>query len=113
MLLNGTGKTVKLSGGYKAFNDEDGDSIAAGFNVSDYEVAGDPASTSVVYTLKALGDVNGDGSVNDIDLTKLLRYVAKIDTLSEDELSRANVDGIGGIDAADVTALAILLNGNT
>lgn len=67
-------------------------------------------SYEVVYSH---GDVNGDGSVNDIDLTKLLRYVAKIDTLSEAELSRANVDGIGNIDAADVTALAKMLNGNT
>ena len=50
LLLNGTGKTVKLSGGNRAYNDEDGESIVAGFNVGDYEVAGGPASTSVVYT---------------------------------------------------------------
>ena len=58
------------------------------------------------------GDVNGDGKVTDADLTKLLRYVAKIDTLSEAELSRANVDqdANGSINGADVTAPAKYLN---
>ena len=54
-----------------------------------------------------LGDVNGDGAVNNLDLTKLLRHVAKIELLEDD--SRADINDDGDIDAADVTALAKII----
>ena len=56
----------------------------------------------------AAGDVNGDGAVNDLDLTELLRHVAKIELLEDD--SRADVNGDIVINAADVAALAKMLN---
>ena len=49
-------------------------------------------------------DVPGDRKVDGADLTALLCHVAKIELLEDD--SRTNVDGKGGIDAADITYLA-------
>ena len=62
---------------------------------------------SFVWTMEALqGDITGNGVVDGTDLTALLRHVAKIELLTGASLDRANVDGIGVIDAADVTWLA-------
>lgn len=46
------------------------------------------------------------------DLTLLLRHVAGIEVITDSALlERANVDGIGGVDAADITKLAQYLAG--
>ena len=54
------------------------------------------------------GDVNGDGKVTSVDLTALLRHVAKIQLLGN--TTNADVNKDGKINAADVTALAKMLN---
>lgn len=52
-------------------------------------------------------DLTGDGKTDSADLTALLRHVAKIELITDSAmLERANVDGIGSVDAADVTLLA-------
>ena len=60
------------------------------------------------YANASYGDVDGNGSVNNTDLTALLRHVAKIELLSD--TSRADINKDGNIDAADVTSLAKMLN---
>ena len=80
----------------------------------------DATGKSCIFTVEAgrtiespypVGDIDGNYVVNATDLTALLRHVAKIELLTGTKLDRANVDGKGGIDAADVTALARKLGG--
>ena len=54
-----------------------------------------------------IGDVNGDGVVDQADLVALARFVAGIDDLAD--TSRADINGDGIYSAADLTALARML----
>jgi len=53
-----------------------------------------------------MGDMNRDGSVDASDVTKLLRHVARIETISDaDQLAGGDVSFDGSVDASDVTKL--------
>ena len=54
-----------------------------------------------------VGDVNGDGVVNQADLVALARFMAGIDDL--EDTTRADINGDGILSAADLTALARML----
>lgn len=54
-----------------------------------------------------IGDVNGDGVVNQADLVALARFMAGIDDLKD--TTRADINGDGIYSAADLTALARML----
>lgn len=54
-----------------------------------------------------VGDVNGDGVVDQADLVALARFMAGIDDL--EDISRADINGDGIYSAADLTALARML----
>ena len=54
-----------------------------------------------------IGDVNGDGVVDQADLVALARFMAGIDDL--EDTTRADVNGDGIYSAADLTALARML----
>ena len=54
-----------------------------------------------------IGDVNGDGVVDQADLTALARFMAGIDDL--EDTTRADINGDGIYSAADLTALARML----
>lgn len=54
-----------------------------------------------------IGDVNGDGVVDQADLVALARFMAGIDDL--EDISRADINGDGIYSAADLTALARML----
>ena len=88
--------------------------LAEGTYSATVNVTSDQGATDsivVTFTVKTpIGDVNGDGAVDDLDLTALLRHVAKIRLLENDSHADVNKDGM--VDAADVTALAILLEKN-
>ncbi len=74
----------------------------------------DGDGTVLSYASAAMYDVNDDGFVDEDDLTLLLRHVAKIETVEDEAMrSRLDVDGNGVVNAADVTALAIMLNSMT
>ena len=63
------------------------------------QLSGTPASLP--------GDINNDGSVNNTDLTILLRHVAKIAVITdEDTLRKADYNHDNKVDALDVTRLA-------
>ena len=54
-----------------------------------------------------IGDVNGDGVVDQADLVALARFMAGIDDL--EDTARADINGDGIYSAADLTALARML----
>lgn len=54
-----------------------------------------------------VGDVNGDGVVDQADLVALARFMAGIDDL--EDTTRADINGDGILSAADLTALARML----
>ncbi len=69
-----------------------------GYSYRDYDI--------FAVALYAPGDVNGDGYLDDADLTALCRHVAGTEELTGDSLDAADVDEIKSVDAADLTALA-------
>lgn len=56
-----------------------------------------------------VGDVNGDKTVGAVDARMILRYVADLIELSEDELARADVDGNGQVQAVDARKILRML----
>lgn len=56
-------------------------------------------------TEKNMGDINLDGFVNDYDYLLLSRYLAEKETLTEESLRLANVDGTSFIDNRDLSVL--------
>lgn len=56
-----------------------------------------------------VGDVNGDNTVGAVDARMILRYVADLIELSEDELARADVDGNGQVQAVDARKILRML----
>ena len=58
-----------------------------------------------------LGDVNEDGDINTIDVTRILRALAGALELSENEISAGDVNGDGKVNTIDVTRLLKYLAG--
>ncbi len=56
---------------------------------------------SVTACAFTLGDVNGDGAVKAADARLALRYSAKLEELSEEQLGAADVDNSGKVTASD------------
>ncbi|WP_293975282.1 leucine-rich repeat protein [uncultured Ruminococcus sp.] len=52
-----------------------------------------------------IGDVNGDGSVTVLDATVLQKYLAGLDSLSDEQLAVADTNGDGQITVLDATAI--------
>ena len=60
---------------------------------------------SVTAFAYSTGDVNGDGSVKAADARLALRYSAKLEDLSEEQLSAADVDNSGIVNASDARTI--------
>ena len=60
---------------------------------------------SVTAFAYSIGDVNGDGSVKAADARLALRYSAKLEDLSEEQLSAADVDNSGIVNASDARTI--------
>jgi hypothetical protein len=58
------------------------------------------------------GDVSGDGTVNVMDAFMVSRYLANLDTLTPDQLIRANVKGYGSVSQTDVDLINNYAIGN-
>lgn len=58
-----------------------------------------------------VGDVNGDGKINTIDVTRILRSLAGALDLSENEKAAGDVNGDGQVNTIDVTRLLKYLAG--
>ena len=60
---------------------------------------------SVTATCSALGDVNGDGSVDVADIIAIKAVLKGISTISNDKMVCADVDGDGEVTSADVDVM--------
>ena len=60
---------------------------------------------SVTAFAYSTGDVNGDGSVKAADARLALRYSAKLEDLSEEQLKAADVDNSGIVNASDARTI--------
>ena len=56
-----------------------------------------------------IGDVNLDGTVNIDDVTAIQKYLAELETLSEEQPALADTNGDGAIDISDATHLQMYL----
>lgn len=68
----------------------------------------DVAAIAVALGLKKrpmLGDVNGDGDVNTLDVAAILRHDAGIGELTDEQLAAADVNGDGVVSTADAVAI--------
>ncbi|MBQ6626543.1 MAG: dockerin type I repeat-containing protein, partial [Ruminococcus sp.] len=54
---------------------------------------------------KLMGDINGDGKITVFDATLLQRFIAKMDELTEEQLSICDMDNDGQIKVFDATIL--------
>lgn len=63
------------------------------------------AKGTVTLTAGKKGDVNDDGNIDGSDVSLVKQYVAKLTTLTEDELYRADVDVTVGVDGSDVSLI--------
>lgn len=90
---NGTIKVLKASG------EENKTKIATGNKIVVYDDAGNMQST---YEVVVYGDINGDGSVNALDMIKLNRHILGLKNLSGVYLQAADTnrkdDGINALD---------------
>ena len=60
---------------------------------------------SVTAFAFSMGDVNGDGVVKAADARLALRYSAKLEDLSEEQLKAADVDKSGIVNASDARTI--------
>ena len=91
-------------------NDIDNDVYIFAVNGGDFENYGvSGASTNVIVTSSSsgalLGDVNGDGTVDNIDAVAVLRHEANVEELKGDKLSRADFNGDGDVNNMDASAI--------
>lgn len=62
-------------------------------------------------TRRLYGDVNGDGIINNADVTLLQQYLAGFQELDEYQLIAADVDGDKDVNIKDATMISFLING--
>ena len=91
-----TGNTFTVSGGYIKGN-VGSTGVAVIYENNEAPKPTDPPETFI------LGDADGDGEVNDIDVVKIQRYVVDLATLTEKQLLAADVDGDGFVTTIDAS----------
>ena len=69
-----------------------------------------PALAAVVSGA-ALGDVNGDGSINVSDISLVAAHVKSIKMLADEQFSSADIDGSGTVNVSDISLLAAAVKG--
>lgn len=93
--------------------------IYAVVNDLSYEVL-DPETPDIIFDEEdedtsgeetAPGDINGDGSVNIVDITMTAAHVKGKKALSEKRKTRADVNGDGKINISDITMIAAHVKG--
>lgn len=103
-------KTAQWNGPGQIGGDYSG--CVSGFDPNRYELRVEDGNYYVLRQMAStVGDVNGDGIVDEGDLRALARHVAGIESLKD--LSNADINGDGFISAADLTALARILQSKT
>ena len=69
------------------------------------EIPAEMVSTLAVERPLAVGDVNGDGKVDEKDAMAIMDHLAGTTPLDEDALKRADVNGDGEVDFVDAMAI--------
>lgn len=115
------GNTVPTKDSIKYINQTEGSSVT--FTVYPYDLSETGSyglyvsSTSAGYAKVAtfgvtdsweeapytMGDVNGDGSIDVIDASLILRYAANLNTLTDTQKAAADVNGNNSIDVIDAS----------
>lgn len=63
------------------------------------------AAIAGFYSLRVLGDVNGDGKSNSLDAAQVLKYDANLIDLSDEQKARADVNGDGEVNSLDAAKI--------
>jgi clostripain len=71
------------------------------------EIAATWTGDSIDITSSLPGDANGDGTVNALDITKIERIIAGLDT----ETPGADANGDGNVNALDITKIELIIAG--
>ena len=70
---------------------------------------GSPKVLGTILSQYTLGDVNDDGRINGLDTTKLMRSLARLETLDSTQSKAADVNQDGRINGLDTTKLMRVL----
>lgn len=113
-------------------NSSENDDVIISLTTLKYSYSEDPGSTSslalysnsrtiknanrmmrAVYNIEdetfTVGDINGDGKINAMDMLTIKRYLSGYIELSETELKAADINGDGRVDSRDILALRAMM----
>ncbi len=107
--------------GYIAIDKTAADGIENGevditFEVDEAYIGGDAMARCdvtpgviTVSTAYALGDVNGDGEISNVDLIMVARHIVHLNTLTAEQIARADMNSNGSIDNVDLIRIARII----
>ena len=71
-----------------------------------------PIVTDDPYGGYALGDVNGDGTIDITDIVSIIRHVSRTRILTDEKFARADVNADNSVDIIDIVAIVRIISGN-
>ena len=71
-----------------------------------------PTVTDDPYGGYALGDVNGDGTIDITDIVSIIRHVSRTRILTDEKFARADVNADNSVDIIDIVAIVRIISGN-
>lgn len=71
-----------------------------------------PHVTDDPYGGYALGDVNGDGTIDITDIVSIIRHVSRTRILTDEKFARADVNADNSVDIIDIVAIVRIISGN-
>lgn len=71
-----------------------------------------PTVTDNPYGGYALGDVNGDGTIDITDIVSIIRHVSRTRILTDEKFARADVNADNSVDIIDIVAIVRIISGN-
>ena len=71
-----------------------------------------PTVTDDPYGGYALGDVNGDGTIDFTDIVSIIRHVSRTRILTDEKFARADVNADNSVDIIDIVAIVRIISGN-
>lgn len=71
-----------------------------------------PNVTDDPYGGYALGDVNGDGTIDITDIVSIIRHVSRTRILTDEKFARADVNADNSVDIIDIVAIVRIISGN-
>ena len=71
-----------------------------------------PRVTDDPYGGYALGDVNGDGTIDITDIVSIIRHVSRTRILTDEKFARADVNADNSVDIIDIVAIVRIISGN-